>query len=516
MDRRQLIASCQQGDRKALGQLYTHYREKLLGVSRAVVGSQQEAEDIVHDAFLLIMAHIGELRDANGAESWMKTIVHRLSLLHVKQRQRTKDIPLEELPDEDLAAPVRDTPTFEEMMESVERLPEGYREVFRLSVLEGMSHGQIGEILGIEAHSSSSQLFRAKALLRDHLRNVMWALLLLCLPAGWLMWNRLSSDNKRADVSTTPQKQTDKLSATIRKEAQTTTLHAATEKPARTIAKQSPKSQTGRTNISDKSKTTTPTEMPDTVFFRTNEDTASVMDPAIALEAPLNSTPPTTHSTNDIQLSTRDQHPSTESAWMMSLSYSGFGRRDNTALLPYWSGNPVNDEPYDTVVHHKAPISIGIALSKRMGKHFSIGTGLRYTWMESERWEGNSHTYKQQTQRLQYIGIPLQASWYLLDRSRWSFYVSSGIQADVPISAKQRSSYHIGSHFEKEEENDIHMPVDWSWLMSVGAEVRLTPCVSVFAEPSLQYFFSKGSDKQAWRTDHTCSIAVPFGVRLTW
>jgi len=101
MDRRQLIASCQQGDRKALGQLYTHYREKLLGVSRAVVGSQQEAEDIVHDAFLLIMAHIGELRDANGAESWMKTIVHRLSLLHVKQRQRTKDIPLEELPDED-------------------------------------------------------------------------------------------------------------------------------------------------------------------------------------------------------------------------------------------------------------------------------------------------------------------------------------------------------------------------------------------------------------------------------
>lgn len=88
-------------------------------------------------------------------------------------------------------------------MAAIDNLPDGYRTVFKMSVIQGMSHTEIAEILGIAAHSSSSQLTRAKKLLRKSLSSY-WALLLalLMLPIIFLLFRQTTKKENIAPIIT--------------------------------------------------------------------------------------------------------------------------------------------------------------------------------------------------------------------------------------------------------------------------------------------------------------------------
>lgn len=143
------------------------------------VKDRNTAEDILHDAFIIIFTSIKTLKDNAKLEGWMITIVRNLSLKYLQSVEKDEislsylgiDIP-------DKGREVQKNVELELLLSAIESLPEGNREVFKLSVLDGLSHKEIGELLGINPHSSSSQLFRAKKMLRTILVNY-WMLLLL-------------------------------------------------------------------------------------------------------------------------------------------------------------------------------------------------------------------------------------------------------------------------------------------------------------------------------------------------
>ena len=168
-------------DKEALGELYSAYAPKLQSVCRSYVKDQSVAEDILHDAFIIIFTSIGELKENRKLEGWMVTIVKNLSLKHLRHMQKhntslsnlNREVADETL--ENIQGVELDV-----LLATIDALPKGNREVFKLSVLDGLSHKEIGQMLGINPHSSSSQLFRAKKMLRAMLANY-WGLLLLPL-----------------------------------------------------------------------------------------------------------------------------------------------------------------------------------------------------------------------------------------------------------------------------------------------------------------------------------------------
>ncbi len=191
METARLIERCRQGDADALGELYKAYAQRMRGVCRRYISDEQAVDDVLHDAFVIIFTSFDRLRDNRKAESWMMSITRNVASKCKEQMKGVTMVPIEEaatLSQHTEQADVRGVP-LEDVLRMVERLPKGYEQVFRLSVFEGLSHKEIAAMLGIEPHSSSSQLARAKKMLRKMMQHY-WAavLLLLLVPVGiWLL-----------------------------------------------------------------------------------------------------------------------------------------------------------------------------------------------------------------------------------------------------------------------------------------------------------------------------------------
>ena len=179
MDKRQLVDGCKRGDLASVEALYRGYSGKLMGICRHYVDSQEVAEDLLHDAFIVILSSIGQLKNPDKLDAWMGVIVKNMAIDYLKESQHfthpQEDLDMEDVPDE----PLYPVPPYEDLMALIDRLPEQYGKVFRLSVLEGLSHKEIGALLHIGERSSSSNLFRARQVLQKELKQYWLALLAL-------------------------------------------------------------------------------------------------------------------------------------------------------------------------------------------------------------------------------------------------------------------------------------------------------------------------------------------------
>ncbi|MDE6547950.1 MAG: sigma-70 family RNA polymerase sigma factor, partial [Muribaculaceae bacterium] len=199
-----LIEQCRQGDKEALGILYKTYARRMRGICQRYVCDLQAVDDVLHDAFIVIFTSFDRLRNEEKAEAWMAGIVRNVALKYNKRMMALKTVPEDEVNEEAMSTVAEHESTelkatFEELMQMVDRLPEGYGKVFRLSVFEGLSHKEIAEVLGIEPHSSSSQLARAKKMMRKMIKQ-HWLLLLipLLIPvAGFILYYRQRSTVKK-------------------------------------------------------------------------------------------------------------------------------------------------------------------------------------------------------------------------------------------------------------------------------------------------------------------------------
>ena len=165
MNNKELVELCKKGNEQALGLLYKTYADKMLKICSYYVTDKQAAQDILHDGFIIIISSIHSLRSHNKLESWMGKIMRNLSLRYLEQYNMASIVPLEDISygEEPIDYDYTDEfPPYDTILEFVEKLPEGYCKIFKLAVLEGLSHKEISSLLHIAPHSSSSQLSRAK------------------------------------------------------------------------------------------------------------------------------------------------------------------------------------------------------------------------------------------------------------------------------------------------------------------------------------------------------------------
>lgn len=172
INEQELVKACQNNDRKAQTAFYNLYKGKLMGVCRRYTRTPNEAEDIYQEAFVKIFNNINSLEKASAVGAWVrKTVIHTaINYYHANLKfQNNTDYDNILLSNDDYPNVLAGLSN-EELLILINQLPDGYRMVFNLYVIDGYSHTEIGELLGVSENTSKSQLSRAKELLRKQLK----------------------------------------------------------------------------------------------------------------------------------------------------------------------------------------------------------------------------------------------------------------------------------------------------------------------------------------------------------
>jgi len=163
-----ILLRCKQKDPLAQKALYAKYSPMFFGICLRYLKNKQESEDVLIESFYKIFTKIDQFKEEGSFEGWMKRIVVNSCLMNIRKNSNLNlhvDIESAYHIKEDATA-ISDI-NHSELLELMDDLPNGYRTVFNLYVIEGYKHREIGEKLGISINTSKSQLILAKKRMKD-------------------------------------------------------------------------------------------------------------------------------------------------------------------------------------------------------------------------------------------------------------------------------------------------------------------------------------------------------------
>lgn len=169
-----LLKRVKKGDTAAMHELYRRYARYLTAISARYLNNDEDIRDVLQDSFMKIFSSIDnfEYRGEGSLKAWMARITLNETLKFLRNSNRFDVTGLNEevleMPDGDI--PSEKVPAGV-IFNMIRELPEGYRAVFNLYVIEGRSHKEIAELLGISENTSASQLHRAKAILAKRIKE---------------------------------------------------------------------------------------------------------------------------------------------------------------------------------------------------------------------------------------------------------------------------------------------------------------------------------------------------------
>ncbi|MBN8685889.1 MAG: sigma-70 family RNA polymerase sigma factor [Chitinophagales bacterium] len=167
-DERQLVRNCLKGRPDAQRELYDRYAGLMLGICYRYTKSLTDAEDVLQDGFVKVFRHLHTYKFEGELGAWIRRIMVTTALNFLKKHSRYRtDLSFD---NNDALHPVIDSDaevkmTAREVAELVRQLPTGYQTIFNLHAVEGFSHVEIGQMLGISDGTSRSQYARARQLL---------------------------------------------------------------------------------------------------------------------------------------------------------------------------------------------------------------------------------------------------------------------------------------------------------------------------------------------------------------
>lgn len=174
MDDVTLIKECSRGNAKAQRALFDKFAPKMLAVCKRYLRNIDEAEDALQDGFVKVFQKIPEFKMEGSLEGWIRRIMVNNSLDAIRRNKK-------QLLEDDVDSVQHkvsftdfqfDDMDLQYLMKIIQSLPDGYRVVFNMFAIEGYSHKEIAETLGVSENTSKSQYSRARALLRDKLEQV--------------------------------------------------------------------------------------------------------------------------------------------------------------------------------------------------------------------------------------------------------------------------------------------------------------------------------------------------------
>ena len=171
MTEEKLVKGCKAGDPAAQKALYEQWGPLLLGVVRRYLPRIEDAEDVFADGMFKILTKIGTFREEGSFEGWMKRIMVNEALMFLRKRHNFHLV--REVEPHDLVEPqsIEHDLQVNEILKLLDALPDGYRTIFNMYVIEGYKHREIAEELGISINTSKSQLIQAKKRMQELLKK---------------------------------------------------------------------------------------------------------------------------------------------------------------------------------------------------------------------------------------------------------------------------------------------------------------------------------------------------------
>lgn len=558
-----LVEKVKKGDTDSFSLLYQIFYSKMKGICIKILKEDKDVvDDLVQDAFILALATIKNLKNSQKFSQWLTSITTNLALKYKEKTNKAQIISLDTLGEETTKGFEEETMpesaiTYDRLMSAIEELPEGYKKIFKMYVLDGMSHQEIAAILNIAPHTSSSQLARAKNMLRGMLDIKTLAVIILALigiPVYKNYLNKeatlpqektpLASNGKKRNTQGSKDIQQRSMDITV---SHSTTIHRDTTQTTIIFITDSVESER---NIAKKSEKNIAKNDNDTIFI-----TDSI-----------------TESKNDWHNYIADSgHPKKKGKWnIMALGSLGTAIIENTYKMitgvdnsagsglpsgpdgPDLPTGPTGPKDFTTwedyakflhnvvpknptqenvameeiaahnqgdiieAEHHDKPITLGIAVNKHIEGMFSIETGLKYSFLKSDFRLGTGDYHVDKIQKLHYLGIPLKLSYQFMGYKKLSAYSSAGITLHVPIFGKTTANYITDGVSAYTDSWKVTPPVQWTTSTSLGIQYQFVPNINLFVEPTLNWYIPNGSDvKNAW-TERPFTFSVPLGIRFTW
>lgn len=568
-----LVEKAKQGDADAFSTLYQMYYPKMKGICINILREDKAVvDDLVQDAFILALVSLKDLKNTHRFSQWLTSITTNLVLKYQEKGKRYDFISLSEIEDE-FSSVLEDDNTsrqsisYEEIMSAIDSLPEGYKKIFNMSVLDGLSHQEISELLDIAPHSSSSQLSRAKAMLRNILSPramliIVLALIVIPVYRYFTAKKKLVSENdvnivrtRKSNEDITPIQKKPNVSVSRTQNAVLCSNHRSVQQGKNIVITVGDSIKTGQNvilEISDSlqenqyvladnkrdsiiKKDSVYTPIPNEERWiaddtRTHKKSKWQLLAAGSLGTTLaqNVYKIITSSNNNIgssqpsgpdQPTTPDQ-PS-EKSFTTWEEYAEYLHRltptdptaENVAMMDIADNNKGKIEEYE---HHDKPITLGLAVNKNIGKHWSLETGLQYSYLKSYFTLGTGNYRVDQEQKLHYIGIPIKLSYQFMAYKRLSAYGSAGASIQIPLSGKTYADYVIGGKSGYTTDWKTIPSIQWTVNTNIGIQYQFAPKLTLFVEPTLNWYIPNGSEvKNTW-TERPFTLTVPFGIRLSW
>ncbi len=167
-----LIQGSIEGDSRIQEVLYHRFSPKMYAVCLRYSGNADDAQDLLQEGFIKVFKNLGKFRGDGSFEGWIRRIFVNTSIEHFRKKVNLYTVTeTQEVTIEDKEWNVLDSLAEKDIITMIQELSPGYRSVFNMHVIEGYSHKEIADILGINEGTSKSQLARAKVVLRKMVEN---------------------------------------------------------------------------------------------------------------------------------------------------------------------------------------------------------------------------------------------------------------------------------------------------------------------------------------------------------
>ena len=569
-----LIERVKAGDTDALKTVYEAYSQRMRNACIRITQEDEDTvDDLVQESFIRAYYSLEKLKDASKFGEWVVAITKNVSLRYLERKRKIQVLPFSEIGDGfDVESSYTSDSNLEEkeLFELIDKLPSGYRNVFRMAVIDGFSHKEIAEKLGIESHSSSSQLTRAKVLLRNMINRRMLAvisILLVSIPIyKYLFWKR-STEKEQHPVANINDAAKGKRSVD-RETVQPTTQSPVVDKNI--LATASPgKMKLQEYAVADSVGSLTDSAKNDYEIDSAKNDSA--INVVIAIEKDTVSLDTMKQVVPKLdEFLAKEVAPSYKSKWQLLAMGSLGSALAQTAykMLVGNKGEDITDGPQPSgpqkfstwedysqyllqnahgnmseaekalmeiainntnninniknggkiVEHeyHDKPITFGLSMTKTINRNWNMETGLQYSLLKSEFILGEDDYYIQKRQKVQYLGIPLRLSYKWFGANRWTAYTSAGIILNIPLSGKTDERYVTGTVVPYSDNWHFTPPFQWTVGTGVGLQYNFANNWGVYLEPTFSWHIPNGSTTRTIWTEHPFTITVPFGIRFTW
>ena len=200
---------------------------------------------------------------------------------------------------------------------------------------------------------------------------------------------------------------------------------------------------------------------------------------------------------------------------LMSNDYS---TASTSATIRDKVGSLTFDQPeVQTEYTHRIPVKVGLAARYNIGR-FGFETGLDYSILTSDLKTGEEgKTWSKGTQTLQYIGIPVNASFNLLDKRYVTLYISAGGEMEKCVRGRTKTDEYEDGKYLRTTDNSLKVkPLQWSVNAAAGVQVNILRSLGAYVEPGVVHHFDNGAKVRSSYTDKPTDFSLRFGLRYSF